>query len=296
MPKKITITSGIALILLTVLITVVIKLSEKPKSGFPEPPEKVSVLFSEENIIKIMPYEEFLLGCVRGLLPFGIPPSSEAVKAIAAAEHTRALYTLEHKTPAESYSADFVVSEDFPYTEKSEDKEDISKYYELEALPLILYNGELINSPMCRISTGVTDAALPFSPSLPLLCDVGINGYDSTSVFTYENIRRSLGAKVISPNFAEWFHNPVYADSGTLIYIGFSDERITGSALRKALGLRSTAITVECEGDYFRFTCKGLGENRGMSAAAAIFLADNGKTAEEILATFYPDCELINRA
>lgn len=296
MPKKLTIASGIALILLTALITVVIKLSEKPNNKFPEPPEKVSVLFSEENVIRIMPYEDFLHGCVRGLLPFGIPPSEEAVRAIAAAEHTRALYALKNKTPAESYSADFVVSEEFPYTEKPEDSEDISEYYELEALPLILYNGELINSPMCRISAGVTDAAAPFSPSLPLLCDIGIKGYDSTSVYTYEFIRRSLGAKVISQNFSEWFHDPVYADSGTLIYIGFSDGRITGSALRKALGLRSTAITVECEGDYFRFTCKGLGENRGMSAAAAIFLSDNGKTAEEILATFYPDCELINRA
>lgn len=293
MPKKLTIVSGIALILLTTLIIVVIYLSDKPKNEFAKPPEKVSVLFPEENTIRIMQYEEFLLGCVRGLIPFGTTPSEEAVKAIAAAENTKALYTLENKTPAESYGADFVISEDFPYTEKTGDNEKISGYYELNSLPLILYNGELINSPMCRISTGVTDAALPFSPSLPLLCDVGVYGYDSTSVYTYENIRRSLGAKAISQNFAEWFHDPVYADTGTLIYIGFNDGRITGSALRKALGLRSTAITVEFEGDYFKFTCKGLGENKGMSAAAAIFLANNGKSAEEILRTFYPDCELV---
>lgn len=293
MPKKLTIVSGIALILLTALIITVIKLSEKPWNGFTKPPEKVSVLFPEQNVIKIMPYEDFLLGCVRGLLPFGIKPSEEAVKAIAAAEHTRALYTLENKTPAESYSADFVVSEDFPYTESSDEDEKLSKYYELDSLPLILYNNELINSPMCRISTGVTDAAHPFSPSLSLLCDVGVKGYDSSSVFTYEKIRRALGAKVITSNYAEWFHDPVYADSGTLIYIEFNDGRITGSALRKALGLRSTAITVELDGDYFKFTCKGLGENKGMSAAAAIFLADNGKSAEDILRTFYPECEIV---
>lgn len=293
MPKKITVVSGIALILLTLLITAVVMLSEKPKNEFPEPPEKVSVLFTEENVIRIMPYEEFLLGCVRGLLPFGITPSEEAVKAVAAAEHTKALHTLKNKTPAESYSADFTVSEDFPYAEKTDEKEKISGYYEMKSLPLILYDGDLINSPMCRISTGVTDAALPFSPSLPLLCDVGVKGYDSTSVYTYEKVRRALGAKVISQNFSEWFHDPVYADSGTLIYIGFSDSRITGSALRKALGLRSTAITVEYEGDCFSFTCKGSGENRGMSAAAAIFLANNGKNSEEILSTFYPDCELV---
>lgn len=293
MPKKLTIVSGIALVLLTALIITIAALTRTEQKNLPKPPEKVSVLFPEENTIRIMPYEEFLLGCVRGLLPYGIPPSAEAVKAIAAAENTRALYHLENKTPAESYSADFAVSDDFPYTALPEETADeLSAYFKLKELPILLYKDAPINAQMCKISTGVTDAAPPCSPSLSLPCDIGVKGSSGTAALTYESVRRAMGAKVISQNFSEWFHDPVYAESGTLIYIGFSDTKITGAALKKALGLRSTAITVEYTDDNFVFTCKGLGENRGMSAAAAIFLADNGKTAEEILSTFYPECEL----
>ncbi len=292
MPKKLTIVSGIALILLSALIAALAMIANSGRDALPQPPERVSVLFPEENTIRIMPYNEFLKGCVRGLLPNGIEPSPEAVKAIAAAEHTRAMYHLSNKSPSEAYSADFSVSDDFPYTEQpSDEKSDsISAAYNVEELPLILYAGEPINAQMCKISTGSTDPSPPYSPSLPLLCDIGVKGSETSIAITYDNVRRALGYKVISPNFEEWFHDPVYAESGTLIYIGFCDTNITGAALRKALNLRSTAIRIEYREEKFYFYCKGVGENRGMSANAAIFLAQSGKSSKEILATFYPEC------
>lgn len=294
MPKKITIVSGIALLLLSALIIIVVTVAASRQEALPPPPEKVSVLFPEENTIRIMPYDEFLIGCVRGLLPYGIEPHAEAVRAIAAAEHTRALYHLRNKSPSEYYSADFAVSEDFPYTAQKPDNEPENLFASCnpETLPIILYDGEPINAQMCKISTGATDPSPPYSPSLPLLCDIGAYGSESSTAFTFEEIRRAMGAKQIAPNFAEWFHDPVYAETGTLIYIGFSDTKVTGSALRKALNLRSTAITTEYREEKFYFYCKGIGENRGMSANAAFFLAQSGKSAEEILATFYPDCTI----
>ena len=57
----------------------------------------------------------------------------------------------------------------------------------------------------------------------------------------------------VSQNFEEWFHDPVYAETGTLTYIGFCDTRVTGAALKRALGLRSTAITVEYRDQKFYF-------------------------------------------
>lgn len=294
MPKKLTIVSGIALILLSALITAVAVTANSRRNTLPQPPDKVSVLFPKENTIRIMPYSEFLLCCVRGLLPNGIEPSPEAVKAIAAAEHTRAMYHLANKTASEAYSADFSVSDDFPYTEQPSDKDpdNLSSVYSLDELPIILYDGEPINAQMCKISTGATDPSPPYSPSLPLLCDVGAKGSETSIAITCDNVRRALGYKTIAPNFEEWFHDPVYAESGTLIYIGFCDSNVTGAALRKALNLRSTAITVEYREEKFYFYCKGVGENRGMSANAAIFLANSGKSAEEILSTFYPDCKI----
>lgn len=289
MPKKITIVSAAALVLLLAVIMLAVKLSEKRRESSPAPPERVSVLFSEENAIRIIPYNEFLRGCVRGLLPRGIAenPEPETVRAVAIAEHTRALYHLASKTPGEAFGTDFAVCEEFPYTADGADEP--LGYFDAKELPVLLYDGETFNVPMCKISAGVTDAAPPYSPSLPLLCDIDAKGALRCDAYTFEDVRRAMGAKTAPPDIAYWFHDPVYTEAGTLVYIGFLNTRVTGAGLRQAIGLASTAITVEFREEKFYFTCRGTGENRGMSVNAANFLAQNGKTAEEILMTFFPD-------
>lgn len=288
MPKKATIVSGIALVLLFALIMTVTAVVGSNKNTSGDMPTRVSVFFPELNEIRIMKYKEFLSGCVAGMLPDKTDIGTEALKAVAIAENSRAAYYLKNRSSAESLGADFVAGEEFPYVEGEHDE--ISEIVR-QPLPLLTYDGEPINAQICKISAGVTDEAAPYSPSVPLACDVDAKGYKSVTAFTYETVRRALRQNALSRNFEEWFHDPVYAESGTLVYIGFCDTKVTGAALRKALNLRSTAITVEYLGeDQFYFHCKGLGENRGMSVNAAIFLAQNGKTAEEILKLFYPDC------
>ena len=295
MPKKATIVSGIALVLLLALIITLTAAagsgSEAENESAEALPKRVSVLFPELNEIRMMKYEDFICGCVAGLLS-DIPDNDElppeALRAIAITENSRAAYHLKNKNPSESFGADLTVSEDFPFVEC--ESKAISQA--VTGLPLLTYDGEPFNAQICRISAGVTDEAPPYSPSVPLLCDVSAKGYSSSIAFTHETVRRALRQNAVSQNFEDWFHDPVYAETGTLIYIGFCDTRITGSALKLALGLRSTAITVEYRDQKFYFNCKGLGENRGMSINAAIFLAQNGKTAEEILKLFYPQAEL----
>lgn len=292
MPQKKTIVSVIALILLLALIITLTAAVRSETNSGKEPeytlPGRVSVLFPELNEIRVMKYEEFLCGCVAGLLPDGAELQSEAVRAVAIAENSRAAYYLKNKDPSKSFGADLTVGEDFPFIEA--ENEEISQI--ISGLPMLTYDGKPANVRICKISAGVTDEAAPYSPSVPLLCDISAKGYMSSTAFTYESVRRALHQNAVSRNFDEWFHDPVYAETGTLIYIGFCDTKITGAALKMALGLRSTAITVEYREEKFYFKCKGLGENKGMSTNAAIFLAENGKTAEEILNLFYPKCDL----
>lgn len=295
MPKKATIVSGIALILLLALIfSIIIAVgSKEKKEADKEPimPKNVSVLFPELNEIRVMKYEDFLSGCIAGLLPDLSDVDDllpEAIKAVAIAENTRAAYFLKNRDPSRSFGADLTVGDEFPYIEGEYEK--ISQT--VKQLPLLTYEGEPFNANICKISAGVTDEAAPYSPSVTLLCDIGVKGYESSLAFTYETVRRAMRQNAVPQNFSEWFHDPVYADTGTLIYIGFCDTKITGAALKQALELRSTAITVEYSMEKFYFKCKGVGENRGMSVNAAIFFAKSGKTAEEILKLFYPECAI----
>lgn len=290
MTKKLKIRIGIisAVALVLAIAAVFVILTRRSPSGA-KTPARVSIYDSAAGVIYTPSYEELLAGCVGGLLLNNVEFDPEALRAIAIAENTRIRFFLANKSGFANLGADLSVNEYLPYSpEKVNDK---VKAAAKEAAGVSLeFNGEPFIAPICKISTGRTEALPPYSPSIGLPCDVDAPGYNGSSSFTPEAVREALNGGNLSYNFVEWLHDPVYTENGTLRYIEFCEEqRITGDTLKKSLNLRSTAISVEFREDLFYFTTKGLGDNRGMSVYAANYLAKKGKTAEEILAIFYPD-------
>ncbi len=80
--------------------------------------------------------------------------------------------------------------------------------------------------------------------------------------------------------------------SGRVQLIRIGETVIPGGALRKVLGLKSTAFDIELEGDNVAFTCLGFGHGVGMSQTGANEMAKNGIGFEEILKHFYTGTEL----
>lgn len=290
MTKKIKIISAAALALVIAAVLVILP---RVKADSSEVPARLSVYDSAAGIIYTPSYEDFLAGCVGGLLLKNTEFEPEALKAIAIAENTRIRYFLENKSGTGELGADLTTNEYLPYSPEKPDEK--VKAAAKDAVKLSLsFNGEPFIAPMCKISAGRTDNFPPYSPSIGLPCDIDAPGFNGSASFTPEKVREALGGGNLSYNFAEWLHDPVYTENGTLRYIELYGEKITGDTLRRALGLRSTAISVEFAEDMFVFTTRGWGENRGMSVYAANYLAKKGKTAEEILAIFYPDAEIID--
>lgn len=299
-PKKLTIVSGIALILLVALIIILICVSRSRQSfGIPT---RVSLYRPETSEIVTLSYEDFLCGCVAGLLPEEQSRyNAEALRAIAIAENSRALYTLNNretaftapyaKTETENFGADFITSASFPYI-STEISVTLRTAVQNAMNSVLTLNEEPINAPMCKISAGRTDSDA-LSPSVALPCDIDAKGFESRLAFTPDEILSALHNKgVLSSDCSKWFHDATYNDNGTLLFTEFGEMKYTGAELKRLLGLRSTAITVQYTEDKFYFICRGFGENRGMSISAANFLAKTGNTAEEILAVFYPNCEI----
>lgn len=283
--RKITIITAAALALAIVAAAFIF--TRKSPVGS-ETPSRISVYDRAAGVIYTPSYEDFLAGCVGGLLLNNVDFEPEALKAIAIAENTRIKFFLADKSGFGDLGADLTVSEYLPYSpEKVNEK--VKKAAKEAASASLSFNGEPFIVPICKISAGRTEALPPYSPSIGLPCDVEAPGFNGSSSFTPEAVREALGGGNLSYNFVEWLHDPVYSENGTLRYIEFCGERITGDTLKKSLGLRSTAISVEFREDLFYFTTKGFGDNKGMSVYAANYLAKKGKTAEEILAIFYPD-------
>lgn len=288
MTKKIIIISAIVLALAIAVTAVILN---HRGSDTAEYPARISVYDSKAGIIYTPSYEDFLAGCVDGMILDNIEFEPEALKAIAIAENTRIRYFLGNKSGFDDLGADLTTNEYMPYSPEKPDAK--VKAAAKDALRLSLcFNGEPFNAPICKISTGRTDACPPYSPSIGLPCDIDAPGFNGSSSFTPEMVRDALGGGHLPYNFVEWLHDPVYGENGTLRYIELCSERISGETLRRALGLRSTAISADYGEDMFVFKTKGWGDNRGMSIYAANYLAKKGKTAEEILAIFYPDAEI----
>lgn len=293
MPKKVTIVSAISLILLVGLIAILVKIRPRALPVDVTLPAQVSVLIPEENTILLLSCDEFLTGCIRGLLPQGENPAPEALRAIAAAQKTRIICRLRsprHSTAA--LGADFIADENFPYVP---DNGDASLSEKLRAAAaeaqIITINGEVFDAPICKISSGRTDPS-PYSPSTPLLCDMDSAGFSSRHAFTHEEVWQKFKPSRAPADCGEWFDNAVYEETGSLKSIEFCGTEISGEDLRNRFDLPSRAIMIEFSDDVFYFSCRGQGDNRGMSVNAAVFLAKSGYSAEQILALFYPEANL----
>ena len=80
--------------------------------------------------------------------------------------------------------------------------------------------------------------------------------------------------------------------SGYVDSLPVCGQTVQGTALRKALGLRSACFTVVCQSGTFSFTTRGYGHGVGMSQWGAKALAEQGADYRTILAHYYPGTEL----
>jgi SpoIID/LytB domain protein len=80
---------------------------------------------------------------------------------------------------------------------------------------------------------------------------------------------------------------------------GMRPDEVSGPAFRDALGttrLRSTAFTLERQGNVVRFTGRGYGHGVGMCVIGAGRRARRGESLEMILAQYYPNLQLTDLA
>lgn len=311
MQRKFPLVSVTALLTLVVVVICAVaacKPSEKDRLSLPE---TVSVYVVERSEIITLSYEDFITGCVFGMLS---PKSEkEALKSAACAANTTALYLLENRKRFDNNGADFstaVLPYQLPEDTRAQYGDSCDRYIEKVAecaregiRSVILYDGSPICAACCAISSGKTDnaaevseKALPYLSSVSCEFDKEAKGYESSSALTADFVCKALrgcaqGA-VLSGHPEEWFSEPSYSAGGTLLSVDYGGVTLTGAQLRSALGLRSAAIHIEYGDDQFKFTCFGSGDNLGMSLNGANVLALQGEKMPDILMYFYSGCEI----
>ena len=114
--------------------------------------------------------------------------------------------------------------------------------------------------------------------------------------FSSKALRSLLSAKFPDIRFSEnpstWLTDIRLTDSGRVDTVNLCGTSLKGTQLRSALGLRSSAFTVEYADDAFIFTVSGYGHGVGMSQYGANVYAKQGWSFEEILTHYYPGTQL----
>ncbi len=262
----------------------------------------INVLDSENNKIKKMKLEDYILGVLRQEVPASY--EKEALKAQAVAIRS---YTLRKKETKAHENADVCTS--FVHcmaymSEADAMKKWGKKFNELNSIyknavketknQVLKYNEEIANTVFFAISSGKTEnSADVWGGNVPYLISVDSNedknatGFESVKEVTINEFKEKLGVGRTVVNSTE------RSEGGAVKNITVDGKEFKGSEIRSVFSLRSANFEIEIK-DKITFKVKGYGHGVGMSQNGANECAKKGMNYKEILYKYYNGTTLID--
>lgn len=284
-----------------------------PVVGLNERREAVKPPTSDDNACEIfievegqkekIPLETYITGVVAAEMPVSF--KKEALKAQAIAARTYALKTTNYGKTA---IAPTVARQVF-YDEEQRKANWASNFLGnekkiVEAInetkgQVLLYNNELITAMFHSTSNGKTESAYGYSGNnVPYLQSVASVSDQDSPKFTAEQEWTLAQWNKLWPvqwqasdfNRVQLFYN----DSGRVDRLQLGNNVWTGREVRTILGIPSTDFTINYNNTTRKVHVKtqGYGHGVGMSQYGAEAMANEGKTAAEILHYYYQDIEI----
>ena len=288
--------------------------SEESSRVAPSPADTAdTVCFTDQSTGQTitLPLREYLIGAVAAEMPVSWP--DEALKAQAVAAHSYALYRRDHSTGENGawFTADparrqgcltDAVLHSYWGTAYAASYARLSALVDAVQTQVLYYEDAPAGTSYFAMSNGRTEAsekvwgtALPYLVSVDSSTDLAADHYEYALTLSAQQTAQQLAALGLTADLAapeQWFGTPEYTAAGYVAALPVCGQRITGTALRQALGLRSTCFTVRYESGAFCFTTKGYGHGVGLSQWGAKALAEQGQNFADILAHYYPGTSL----
>jgi len=253
-----------------------------------------------------MDLEEYLRGVVLAEMPVDF--ELEALKAQAVVSRTYALRRLtvgtkhtEGTVCTDSSCCQGYLSEE-EYRSKGGTVDDVikvSQAVQATAGEVLVYQGDLIDATYFSCSGGRTeDAQAVWGSDVAYLQAVDSPGEESAAyhtdeaVYTAEQVEMALSVELVGDP-EDWFNILSLTEGNSVGKIDICGNTFTGVEVRKALGLRSAAFSVEADQNTVTFYTKGYGHRVGMSQYGADAMAVAGSNYDKILAHYYQGTELV---
>ena len=269
--------------------------------------EKTFIHVLTEDGVMQMSLNDYLTGVVLAEMPASFEFEAHKAQAVVARTYTMRAESgrAKHETAAvctDSACCQGYISEE-DYLIKGGTREGIeqirSAVEETEG-EVLLFEGELIEATYFSCSGGYTeDAVAVWGTDVPYLQSVASPGeeaathYSDTVTFDADEFLALLD---LESNLApkSWIGEIRYTEGGGVETIEICGEVFRGTEVRKALGLRSAAFSIETGKDRLTITTRGFGHRVGMSQYGADAMAASGSDYRQILAHYYQGTTLGN--
>ena len=239
--------------------------------------------------VQQVPKRDYLIGAAAAEMPLTWP--DEALKAQIVAAHSYALYCRDHASAANGswLSADPARRQGYLTDAVLND--------------VLCYGGAAAGTSYFAISNGRTEAsenvwgsALPYLVPVDSSTDLSADNYEVTLTLSAPQVQQllssGLGIAADSAAPERWFGETTLTASGYAASLPVCGQTVSGTALRRALGLRSACFTIRYQDGSFLITTKGYGHGVGLSQWGAKALAEQGWTYEAILTHYFPGTQL----
>lgn len=161
----------------------------------------------------------------------------------------------------------------------------------------LTYEGKDVFLPVCRISSGALidpdDCGLemPWLKKLYCLSDSKEPRYSGACQLTADGFSSVLLGRyptlVLPPDTESWITDIVTDEDKNVLSVRAGGIDMSGWEFCSIFGIRSVCFELSYSQGLFSFSSKGDGGSIGMSVSAAMKLGETGKTAEEIIKTFF---------
>ncbi len=300
-------------IVLGVPILLVLLLRAKPEiKKSTEPLDSITTYVAAEDAVQTLDFSEYLKGVVAAEMPASF--HTEALRAQAVAARSYVLYRrngyLRDGIPEAHHGALACTDSAHCKAWKSPDElrnawgadyevhmQKIAAAVEDTAGIVLTYDGELVNAVFHSTSSGRTESAKDvWGGDVPYLVSVASYGDELSPRFSS---KVSLSAEEYKQKLQSVYPEAQFADGDALVgeilrsaaggikEIQTGGVRLTGTQFRNLYGLCSTNIEFTQSANSITMTVTGNGHGVGLSQYGANYLANQGKTYEEILKTYY---------
>jgi len=267
----------------------------------------VPIYRSQQKTVEVYPLEEYVRGVVAAEMPIDF--ELEALKAQAIAARTYIVKRIIDKdysdVPDGAIVTDTTQHQVFLSDEELKRLWGINYNERINKLnqavnetygQVITYNDQPINALYFSTSNGYTENSeeywqkeIPYLRSVASPWDTASPKYSSSALVSFSTFYETfnLSSSVASQNNSDWIKILELTTGNRVDKLKVGDKIYSGREIRELFKLNSSSFTFEINNEGVLFNTKGYGHGVGMSQYGANGMANEGKSAEEIITYYY---------